>query len=264
MMVAKRFAAGGMVPHQPIDINDIPAPVAPMPTAPPLGDLSRSLAQAPDTDYNFFKDLSAGDRAAMQQKLMAQQNSPGSLIAQGAAGLGDAISNSFGGKNTSFQKDVMANNEAQQAKQLGAFDTQRTQKMQDMNANMEMQANDPKSPLSTSMRAIAKSQGVPVPSGMPASMMVKVLGPLGELAMKQATLEQTKLFQTGQLANQEEARKIEATKALGNQGMVQRVLHPEVTKQLEKQSGMTGGDHGIPDLGDTFNGAKVLKVTRVK
>lgn len=197
VMVGHRFAHGGVVP-QPVDMGSIPPPAAPMapPTPPPLGALSSAINQTPDTDYSFFNNgLSSDDRAALEQKLIAQQNSPGQMIAQGAAGLGDAISNSFGGKNTTFQKDVMANNELQQKKQLEGIDTHRAQKMQDMNANMEMQANDPKSPLSMSMRKIAQSQGVPVPSGMPASMMMKVLGPLGELAMKQATLEQQRQLQ---------------------------------------------------------------------
>lgn len=280
LMVRHNFADGGevqdpmaflsngyMMPSgqaaPPAPVPPAPAPVAP-PTVPPLNAVAASLNKTPDTDYNFFKNLSAEDRAALQQKLIEQQNSAPSMVAQGLAGLGDAISNSYGGRNTSFQKDVMANNEAQQAKQIGAFDTQRTQKLQDMNANMEMQANDPKSPLSQAMQRIAKSQGVPVPSGMPASMMVKVLGPLGELAMKQATMELQKQTTQAQQEIARQGQRNQATESLAKMGPIDRFFHKDEVDQLKKASGIAPIDHGIPDLGQTFNGGKVTKVTRIK
>jgi hypothetical protein len=181
------FAAGGMVPSADgsVDASQLPQ----------LSDTVTSLNKAPDTNYDFYKDLSSEDRQALQQKLIQQQTSAPNMIASGAAGIGDAISNSFGGKNTSFQKDLTANNQATQDRALAGFDTARAQKMQDMQGNQEMMMNDPKSPLSTSMRAILKTQGVNVPSGMNAALAMKALGPLGELAMKQATLQQQRDLQ---------------------------------------------------------------------
>ncbi len=158
-----------------------PAP-KPAPAVPPMSETATAVNQAPDTDYSFFKNLSADDRAALQQRLIDQQNSTGSMVSRGIAGLGDAISNSYGGKNTTFQKDVMANNELQQKKQLEGFDTQRQQKLQDMQATVEMQKNDPNSPLSAAFRdTLYKLTGQKLPSGMSASLGVQVIGPAGEI-----------------------------------------------------------------------------------
>lgn len=264
LMVRHNFAFGGMV-----DPTDVPPPVPNMPvpqdSTPPLNDVATSLNKTPDTDYSFFKNgLSADDRLALQQKLIEQQNSGPSLIAQGLGGLGDAISNSYGGKNTTFQKDIAANQQGMAKNVLEGVDTARTQKLQDMNANMEMQGNDPKSPLSLSMQKIVKSQGVNVPSNMPANMMLKVLGPLGELAMKQATMEQQKQLTMAQQEIARQGQHNQATEALAKTGMVDRLLHPDEVAALKKNAGLAPADHGVPDLGQTFNGGKVLKVTRIK
>lgn len=171
-----------------------PAP-APMPTdAPQVPDIRAVLNNAqntPPTDYNLYKDISADDRAALYKQLAQQQNSPASLVTQGIGGLGDAISRSFGHQNTNYQQGIMDTEKAGAASNLGAVDTQRAQRLQDIQGSTEMASNDPNSPLSKSMQKTFKSAGINVPSGMPASMMMKIAPALGELAIKQATLNNT-------------------------------------------------------------------------
>lgn len=257
-----------------------PAPKAAAPaTPPPLSDMATTLNQTPNTNYDFYKDLSADDRLALQKKLMAQQNSPRQMVAQGFAGLGDAISNSYGGKNTSFQKDVMANNELQQKKQLEAVDTARGQKSQDMQMTMEATGNDPNSPLSQSMRKTFNAAGLKVPSGMSANMLMKISPALGELAMKQATLGMQKMQIDATIGNQTAVRRTQAAKELQDRSLGRKVYEgvfgpSDETKVLQdelhgdtsnaKHTAQSSMPHGIPDLGSTFNGQKVTKVTQVK
>jgi len=161
---------------------------------PPLGGVMKALSQTPNTNYDFYKNLSADDRMKLFQKLQAQKGSAGNLIAQGAAGIGDAIARSYGGQNTNFQDKTRDIQQSAQDAQLGAFDAERQQKLQDLQANMEAQMTDPNSPMSQSMRKTLKSAGLNVPSGMPGKVMVQIAGPLGELAMKQAQMEELKNY----------------------------------------------------------------------
>lgn len=246
------------------DENTVIDPITGQPmSAPPIGELMGKMNSTPPTDYNFYKDVSAMDRKKLYEQLTQRQNGAGSMIASGFAGLGDAISNSYGGKNTTFQKDVMADAAADKADQLGAMDTERSQRMADMQGNQAAQENDPNSPLSVSMREIAKSQGVPVPSGMNASVMMKVLGPLGELAMKQANLgiqkgaadesaRHNKVAEDQASANaandktsreKEDARKAaedkrQALESAGKEGPIDRFFNPNVGNELDKLAGI--------------------------
>lgn len=153
-----------------------------------LGEVLKSLTGTPPTDYSFYKDISSEDRAKLAQNLMQQQHSGGNLVASGLAGLGDAISNSYGGQHTTFQKDVTAGADQNVKDKLAAFDTNRTQRLQDMQGDQEMMMNDPNGAIATSMRATLKAAGVNAPSGMSPTVMLKISGPLGELAMKQAQM----------------------------------------------------------------------------
>lgn len=236
------------------------------------GDPSQALLQAsqtaqntPPTNYDFYKNMGAEERAALQQQLAQRQAGGGQAAISGLAGIGDAISNSFGKGGAQFQKGVIEQGQNATNQQLNAFDTQRQQKLQDMQGSQEMQMNDPNHPFAQGMREILKSQGINVPSGMNAALMLKVLGPLGELSYKQAMMGAT-------VANQKEGHKLEAAKGLEGRGMIQRVRDafspsPETKAMQDTVAGKedtSNAPHGIPDLGSTFNGGKVLKVTRVK
>lgn len=151
---AKGYAEGGMVNE--MDENKFPE----------LGAILKTVQSTPPTDYSFYKNMTAEDRAALAQKLMEQQHGGMNAVASGLAGVGDAISNSYGDKNTSFQKDAEAKAAATGAQQLSDFDTLRSQKMQDFQGNQMAQEGDPMSSLSQQGRDFFKANGVQVPSGM--------------------------------------------------------------------------------------------------
>lgn len=245
-----------------------------------LASVLTNINQIPPTDYSMYKDITAEDRANLAQQLMKQQHSGGNLVASGLAGLGDAISNSYGGKNTTFQKDVMAGAEQNTKDRLGALDTQRTQKMQDVE-------NDPNHPMAKSMRDTLKAAGLNVPSGMPVSVMLKIAGPLGDFALKQATqaiqqqqaneaARHNKVVEGLTGSNQEEdlkekylKRRADAAEGLQRRPWYQKAAElvlpdSDATKEMRSQLGSDEEvNHGIPDLGSTFNGGKVKKVTRI-
>lgn len=272
----------------------------------PLDQTMQNLNQTPATNYDFYKDISAEDRARLYKQLTTQQNGPGMLAAQGVGGVGDAITNSFGHGGSTAQNDIVAQAQKNKEDQLGAMDTQRSQRMTDMQGNQEMMMNDPNHPISQAMRSMLQGQGINVPSGMNANLMMKALGPLGELAMKQATLAQTAAHNKTeediqrQIANQtgthqkaeenaarntldlqtkktkqeaetaDEAKRLEAAKGLQGRPWYQKaaeaVLPDSDATKVMKQTIQSNEpvNHGVPDLGSTFNGGKVLKVTRVK
>ncbi len=240
---------------------------------PDLGQLLSTMNQTPPTNYDFYKDIGAEDRAKLAQHLMQQKASPSGMVASGLAGLGDAISNSYGGKNTSFQKDLGARNDQADAAQLGAFDTHRAQRAQDAQGNQDAMLMDPNSPISQSMRQAAMSAGLQVPSGMPASILMKVIPGFGDLAIKQSTA----MTQQGQAAEsvrhnkameglsgagqeqdaqeKEATRKADAVKTLSHRGPLQRIqdsvpfLRSPETDELKKQAGITTSE---PNMANAF------------
>src|ERR1019366_800730 len=182
---AGNYADGGDVPPPPMDEGPGPNDAA-QPT-PSLGDTSGAINGAPDTNYDFYGNTGSDQRAALYKQLLDQQRSPGNLIAQGIGGIGDAFS-ALGGKSTDFQDKATGISTENTANRIGQMDTQRTQKLQDMQGSQEMQMNDPKSPLSQTLRNAANQAGMKVGSLMPASALMKLIPAFGVLGMKQARL----------------------------------------------------------------------------
>lgn len=210
------------------------------PVVPDLMAASGNLNNIQPTNYDFYKDISADNRANLYKQLLAKQNSGGNLAASAAGGLGDAIANSFGGQHTQFQKGITDAAATNTANQIGAIDTQRSQKMQDMSGNQEMMMNDPNSPISQSLRKAANAAGLQVPSMMPANVLIKVIPGFGDLAIKQSTMAIQKgqaeeamrhnkategltgTSQTEDLKEKEAKRKQDAAEALSRRGPLQR------------------------------------------
>jgi hypothetical protein len=258
---------------QPVNMSSVPAPEQPMsmssappqeqpPTPPQLSDTASALNKTPDTNYDFYGNVGADKRAALYKQLLDQQRSPGNLIAQGLGGVGDALS-ALGGKSTDFQgqaRDIAAKNTENR---IGAVDTQRQQKTQDMNANIEMQMNDPNSRIAKSMQATLKSAGLNVPGGMPPSVMLKVAGPLGELAMKQATIAEMSQYhkaEIGQKQNELATRE----DIFKSEHPILNYLNPVGGESPSSPVSNPNAPHGVPELGSHFNGGKVLSVKRIK
>lgn len=280
---------GSSVPDVAASSAQIPAPgqttttqpttkphVQSAPASHPLQMASQALAGTPDTNPDIYKGITAGDRLALQRQLMQQQNSPMSLVAKGLSGLGDAVNNSYGNGHSTFAKDNQANMDSRAEQSLSGVDTARAQKLQDIQGPMAAQMADAKSPLAMSMRKTLQSAGLNVPSGMPPSVMLQISGPLGELAMKQATLAVQQQQANAAQSNAGAERRIAAAKDLGDRGIIRKGLDmfdatksPE-TQVLQDELHETNGkpaaqsaSHGVPDLGSTFNGHKVLSVKRI-
>jgi hypothetical protein len=176
----------GSQPPSFIDPSDIPPAVPDIhpaePEVPAISSMMQTLHKTPDTNYDFYKNMSAEDRAALLQKLTQQQHSGGNLLASGAAGLGDAIARSFGHQHTDYQKSVEEGAQKAKDEAVAGLDTQRTQKLQDVQANQQAELDDPNSRFSQVMRQTFKSAGINVPSGMPGSIMMKIAPDLGNFA----------------------------------------------------------------------------------
>lgn len=225
------------------------------PATPSLSDTSSALNKAPSTNYDFYGDVGSDKRAALYKQLLDQQRSPGNMLAQAAGGIGDAISNSFGGQHNNFQnetRDIAAKNTENR---IGAVDTQRTQKMQDMNANIEMQMNDPNSRIAKSMQSTLKSAGLNVPGGMPPSVMLKVAGPLGELAMKQATIAEMAQYHGAEVANKKQG--------LAQQEWEYKTSHP-ILNAIGNAMDSSGSSKGLPPIGQSVKHGSGATITRIK
>jgi len=190
-----------------------PPPQSPSPQAPPsLSQAAQTAQNAPQTSPDIYAGIGAPDRAALAQQLLAQKASPGNMAASGVGGLADAITSAFGKSPTNFQGNIR-NAQAQNAQQrLGIMDTERQQKMQDIQAKMAVQESDPNSPFSQGMRQFLQAQGMKVPSGMSAAML------------KQTLPDVSKIFESKMLAlTQQGAQGVEAGKALMGESLWQQL-----------------------------------------
>jgi hypothetical protein len=206
---------------------------APRPQTPSIGDMTEKMNQTPPTDYNFYKDISSEDRAKLYQQLTQQQKSPGSMIASGLGGLGDAIARSYGGQNTNYQKDIMANQQAQKEGALGALDTQRQQKMQDLQGQMAMQKADPKSPVSQGYRQIFKQiTGKQPGSNMSAAMIEATFPEYAKIIDAQLTAGASRM-----------GHEVEAAKNIEGGGMFQGLknMFNPAEKQAQTRLGELAG-----------------------
>lgn len=218
---------GGMQPPTPPQNAQVQS-------APSLSQAANHIQNTASTSPDIYAGIGAPDRAALAQQLLAQKASPGNMLASGAGGLGDAITSAFGKSPTNFQNNIR-NAQSQNAQQrLGIMDTERQQKMQDIQAKMAVQESDPNSPFSQGMRQFLQAQGMNVPSGMSAAMLKNTLPDV------------SKIFESKMLAmTQAGAQGVEAGKALMGETLWEQLKDslglggkaPEGESYLEKRIG---------------------------
>jgi hypothetical protein len=194
------------------------------PTPNPILQASQAAQGMPATPADIYQGISAGDRAALMQKLLAAKAQPGNLAAQGVGGLADAITSGFGKSPTNFQQQIRGTQAQNVQNQIGVVDTQRQQVLQDIQAKIAVQESDPTSPYSQGMRQFLQAQGMKVPSGMSASML------------KQTLPDVTKIFDT----------KMVAATAAGAQGIdaAKGLLGETFADWLKETMGMGGVEAG--------------------
>jgi hypothetical protein len=224
--------------------------------------MDSALNKAPDTNYDFYKNVGSDQRAALYKQLLDQQRSPGNLIAQGIGGIGDAFS-ALGGKSTDFQDKAAGIASKNTENRIGAVDTQRQQKMQDLTGNEEAAMLDPKGPRSVAMREMLKSQNINVPSGMNAKTMLSTLGPIAEIAMAKAKLAEEAGYHSAEIGQKEAGRNLQEQEFVA-QHPILNFLNPVGGGAPSTPVSNPNAPHGIPELGSHFNGGKVLSVKRMK
>jgi hypothetical protein len=168
--------AAPLPPMNPPGAQDLPSGVLPnapyYPPPNPIAQASSAAQSIPPTNPGIYQGITADQRAALMQQLLAQKSSPGMLAAKGLGGLGDAITSAFGKSPTNAMGNIQANENANIANKIGVVDTQRQQRMQDLQANLAQQENDPNSAYSSGMRQFySQLTGKQFPSGISASMM---------------------------------------------------------------------------------------------
>lgn len=218
---------------------------------------------------------------AVEQAIRKGQNSPGSLVGQGLAGLGDAIMQGVGRTgNPGFLKGVQERQQAQGAQQLGAYQRAGTQNMQQVEAKQKLDAIDPKSGLSQSKQndyapllsklgysksAISNLSANGIDSAV--SLMTQFGGKQIEMMIKQFELglEAQKVKETGRHNVAEEGAKAEETAGKAAETIVKpptfldRILGNPTTQAqrggagnvLAKQAGVEQAPGAVGPLGAT-------------
>lgn len=132
-------------PHNTIDLNSIPPPVAPLSTG--KGMASAPPAGSPDLKNLFNQDTSKltqgvnpEDRQALANKLQTQQHGLGAVLAQAVAGLGDALA-AKGGKEQHALGNIFTMQKEQRAEALANFDKARQDRLQKLDLQTKMGQN---------------------------------------------------------------------------------------------------------------------------
>jgi hypothetical protein len=245
---------GAQVPQDPeVDqnfINKLNAGTAmtPPPAPSPLSQAAGAAQSLPPTNPSIYQGITADQRASLMNQLLAQKASPGGLAASGVAGLGDAISNAFGKGGQNAQGAVRQAQAQNVEQRIGTVDTQRAQRMQDLQANLAQQENDPSSAYSNGMRQFySQLTGKTFPSGISASMM------------KSAFPDYAKIFDSQlQAATQQGAQKVEAGKAVAGQSVWQRLLN-SITGNPAEESLTNTATGGQSTPSGNSNGWSVVK-----
>jgi hypothetical protein len=143
----------------------------------PISQAANAAQSIPPTQPGIYQGMTAQDRAALLQQLIAQKTSPGMLVAKGAAGIGDAITSAFGKAPTNAMGNIKANEQQNIEQRVGAMDTERQQKMQDLQAGIAQQENDPSSSYSQAMRQMIVSLTGKQPGSQSSAAMLKGIFP---------------------------------------------------------------------------------------
>jgi hypothetical protein len=160
---ATGYADGGVVDMGPsddgsVDLSQLPQtpsfdPKAGLPPQPPV-QAPIAPAQSPLTPYINQQKVAVNQygpeqQLAVQNQILKQQRSPGSLIGQGLAGLGDALSTGVGRAASPGFLPALQNRQNEQAKmQIEGLKGAREANQQNIQEQIKLTAKDPSSPLS--------------------------------------------------------------------------------------------------------------------
>jgi hypothetical protein len=252
----------------------IPQMAAPMPTP-----------TTPDTSYDQEASKILGNTPQGLGSALQQINTPtiGQRVGSGLSGFADALSRA-GGSNSDYQKNFDTNQQ-QTRENLSKIPGQVSAAGKEQyGLSHELESYDPNSPFSkVTQNAYSQTlrQLGATPAqirSMPAAVINEVVGhkvtleealariketgayQQGMLSLQKATLGNTEKHQRAEedLAHREQAEK-EDTEASKHY-----ILHPFNAAKAADRLSEGSGSHGIPDLGSTFNGQKVISVKRIR
>lgn len=265
------------VPQMPIltpEPAQVAAPVAlapkaqsnpnPLPGIPPEG--------TQDALNSFLSQQKAGlekygpeQQLAVQNDLIKQRQGLGNRIATGLAGFGDDLIRAGGGGDAGHQQRMMDQQNQLAQEKMGTMEKAQTGKMAQMKAEMELSQNDPTSPLSK----IAQNSERPLLQklGWNDTQIGKVSATMIQDAVKNnLTYEDVQAKYGLEKEIHEETVGLQR-QALGQKGSQFNAEHPILSRIAGLNNNPANPNttlHGVPDLGSTFNGQKVIGVKRVK
>ncbi len=234
---------------------------------------------------------------AVMDSIVKGRGSLGRGVSHAGATFADALMQGVAGAgNPGFAKNLDENQARVDEMRLKEPQVEQAMNAQNMGAKEKLAGMTSSSPLGASMTAplAAFFKRVGVPESEIPKMLANPAAARGvvepfaavmtaEDKMKMETmLRQLELGQRdeqirGTLANQEAQTALDkskqeqdALKTISNQGPLDSILHNRWTsegKALREKAGLDKPEepsHGIPDLGETFNGHKVIGVKRIK
>lgn len=160
------YDEGGVVPDTGFDANSGMPPPPQMPSQAPQMPVQapNPVLATPDmSDYinrqkGALDQYGPAQQMAVQNSILQRQNSPGSLLGQGLAGLGDAISTGVGRSSNPGFLNSLQNRQAQQGQmQMEGMKNAQEGQVQNIAAKQKLDAMDPKSTLS---KSVQQSQGL--------------------------------------------------------------------------------------------------------
>jgi hypothetical protein len=159
------YADGGIPdPTGAVDVSQLPQfdpqagmpPPAPMPTPQPQSPVS---APSPLSGYITgqkaqLNQYGPEQQMAVQRDILKRQNSPGSLVGQGLAGMGDALMQGVArAGNPGFLAGVQNRQNQQGQMQIEGMKNAREANLSNISEQMKLTAKDPTSPLSRSAQS---------------------------------------------------------------------------------------------------------------
>lgn len=252
--------------------NPAPAHVSPDVLAPKAGLPGIPQDSAQDALNQLLSQQKEGlgkygpeQQMAVQKALIEGRTGLGPSLARAGGGLADAIMQGVARAGPSHFQENITNQQNQLAgEQMGTMKEAQAGKMAQMKAQMQLSQEDPNSPLSkiaqqaegpTLISLGAKKEDV---AKMPASLIGDFLAKKVTLTEALARIQQEGTYQRGMLANKQQ--ELDEKKNEFETG------HPIMNALFGKDQAASSseGAHGIPDLGSTFNGQKVIGVKKIK
>lgn len=234
----------------------------------PAGVTPDELERIINTSKEAYKGYGAGPQMDLSNKLLAQQHSPGMSLAKAGAGFADALMQGVArAGNPGFQKNLQDEQQSLYANSTSAMKNAHDTSLQDVNANMALDAKDPHSTISkTAQKAYASTlEAAGIPKQALPFMSADLIGDIGtknitlmddrqkmmlEQAYRMAGLDIQAAQLKATIANNAAQRRSEAAKALSGRGMIRRagdvITGNPATKTLEDEltAGTTSNTFG--------------------